>query len=173
MTQARRSYPSDCSALESDAARDVSTVATFARAATPPLAGHVSRMGPGCRPSATVSDRDRGFALGRSVDAGADPIANRAGAKDAAAASVHGAARVSRPMETAGASHANHAQPADFAQRAHDGGAGSGTQGFVKRDYRLLRASNGAARGKVPSIRTSLVVNTSARWINLTCDRPQ
>ena len=104
------------------------TVIAFTRAAAPPLAGHAGRVGAGRRPSAADSDRDRRFALGRPFDAGAAPAAGRAGGDGAAAAPVHGAPRVSRPMAAAGASYADHAQPAELAQRAHDGGEGSGAR---------------------------------------------
>ena len=83
-----------------------------------------------------TDNRDRGFALGRPIDAGTDPTAGRARDDGAAAAAVYRATRVSRRMAAAGASHANHAQPAERAQRAHDGGGGSGAQGIVGGDRR-------------------------------------
>ena len=135
-TQARRSGAADCAALESAATGQVSTVIAFTRATAPPLAGHAGRVGAGRRPSAADSYRDRRFALGRPVDAGAAPTSGRAGSDGAAAAAVHGAARVSGAMAAAGASYANHAQPAERAQRAHDGGRGGGAKGVDGGDHR-------------------------------------
>ena len=131
--QARRSFAADRSALESAATGEVSALTAFTRAAAPPLAGHAGRVGAGLCPSAADCNRDRRFALGRPFDAGTDPAAGRARGDGAAAAPVHGATRVSRPMAAAGASYANHAQPAEHAQRAHDGRRGSGAQRHCRR----------------------------------------
>jgi class 3 adenylate cyclase len=81
-------------------------------------------------------NRDRRFALGRPVDAGAAPTAGRAGNRGAAIAALHGAPRVSRTMATAGASYPDHAQPVKRPQRAHDGGRSSGAKGFVGGNHR-------------------------------------
>ena len=77
-TQARRSHPADCSAPESAAAGGLSALDAVTRAAAPPPAGDAGRMGAGLGPRAADSDRDRGLALGRSLDAGIDPTAGRA-----------------------------------------------------------------------------------------------
>ena len=139
---------------------EVSTVIAFTRAAAPPLAGHAGRMGAGRRPSAADGDRDRRLALGRPLDAGADPTAGRAGGDGAVAAAVHGAARVSRPMAAAGASYANHAQPAERAQRAHDGGRGGGAQGIVGRDHR----GGGRAHRRRAAVRRGADASGARKW---------
>ena len=87
-------------------------------------------------------NRDRRFALGRPFDDGTDPSSPRAGGDSPAAAPVHGAPRVSRPMADAGPSYANHAQPAERPQRAYDGGAGGGPQGIAGGDYRCGRRAH-------------------------------
>ena len=111
------------------------TPSPLTRAAAPPIAGDAGRVGAWRCPSANDNNRDRRFALGRPLDAGATPTARRAGGDGAAAATVHGSAGVSRPMVAAGASYANHAQPTQFAQCAHDGGRSSGAKGIVGGDH--------------------------------------
>ncbi len=103
----------DCSALEFVDSGQVSASAACTRTAAPPTTGHAGRVGAGRRSRATDCDHNRGFALGRPVDAGASPTAGRTGGNGTAASPVHGAARVSGAMADAGASHANHAQPAE------------------------------------------------------------
>ena len=117
-TQACRSFAADCSALESADNGQVSAVIAFTRAAAPPLAGDVSRVDAGRRPSAADNHLDRRLALGRPFDAGADPTSRRARGDGAAAAPVHGAPGVSCTMAAAGPSYANHAQSAELAQCA-------------------------------------------------------
>ena len=56
---------------------------------------------------------DRGFALGRSLDTGIDPVVGRAGRDRATAPHVHGAPRVPGAVGAAHASHAAHAEPAE------------------------------------------------------------
>src|SRR4029077_12743977 len=101
--QARRSDPADRSAAESAAAAAISAIGVIPRATTPPPARDTVRMVARLRPRPAVDNRDRGFALGRSLDARADPIAGRAGRERAAVAPVHGAARVPSAMAAAGA----------------------------------------------------------------------
>ena len=91
---------------------ELSALIVVARAAAPPPAGDAGRVGAGRCPRAAAGDRDRRFALGRPVDAGADPDCWSSRGRGAAAAPVHGAARVSCAVAAAGASYANHAQPA-------------------------------------------------------------
>src|SRR5206468_6316894 len=115
-TEGGRSDPAARSAPESAAIGEVSTLIAVTRAAAPPLAGHAGRVRAGYCPSAADRDHDRRFALGRPVDLGADPIAGRAGSAGAAAAPVHGAPGVSRPLAHAGPPYSDHAQSAERAQ---------------------------------------------------------
>ena len=108
--------------------REVSAVVAVARPTARALAGDAGRVDARFGQNATAGDCDRGFALGRSFDAGADPTAGRAGGDRAAAAPVHGATRVPSALADARASHADHAQPAERARHAHDGGAGGGAK---------------------------------------------
>src|SRR4029077_154704 len=118
-TQTCRSSAADCADLGSADNRQVFPLPAFTRAAAPPFAGDAGRVGAGRRPSATDSDCDRRFALGRPFETGAAATAGRERSDGAAAASLHSAPRVSRPMAVAHASYANHSQPAERAQRAH------------------------------------------------------
>src|SRR5712675_777591 len=88
-TQARRRVAADWSAIESPATGEVSAVSAFTRAAAPPIAGHVGRVGAWRCSSAADNNRDRKFALGRPFDAGAAPAVSRAGDDGTAATPVH------------------------------------------------------------------------------------
>jgi len=64
------------------------------------------------------------------------PAFGRARGNRAVAAPVHRAARVSSALDDARPSYANHAQPAEYARRAHDGWQSRGAGSAIRRDHR-------------------------------------
>jgi class 3 adenylate cyclase len=102
------------------------------RTAATPVASYAGRMGTRGGADTAAGDRDRGFTLGRSLDAGADPTGSQPGHGRAAAAPVHGEARVPRTVGDARTSYTNHAQSAGRAGYPHDRGAGGWVQGAFR-----------------------------------------
>src|SRR5262249_49137176 len=116
--------------------REVSTLGTFTGASAPAIARLNGRLGGGRGTRAAGCDGQRGSALGRSVDPGADQNVSRAGADPAATAPLHSAPRIPRTVVTTETSYAYHAQSAELAQCAHYCREVSGKGGVVGEDHR-------------------------------------
>ena len=78
----------------------------------------------------------------------------------AAAVAVYGAPRISGAMAAARTSCANHAQSAEFAERAHDGGGSSGRKGIDGRDHR----GGGRAHRRSASFRRGTDAGSAGEW---------
>jgi class 3 adenylate cyclase len=77
---------------------------------------------------------------------------------------LYTAPRISGAVAAAGTSYANHAQPAEFAQRPHNGGGSSGTQGFAQRFDGRDHHGGGRAHRRSAAFRRGTDAGSAGEW---------